>query len=204
MGEQAGYGTEEVLQGIIESLPLRVFWKDRELRYLGCNSRFSRDAGLKSPQALVGKTDLDMPWKEQAEAYRADDEQVMASGVARLNYEEPQTTSEGATIWLRTSKVPLYDGDRGVVGILGIYEEITELRLTQEAEQRSKRALRLLSACNSALVHATDEADLLTEICRLAVEAGGYRMGRGGFAEHSGGRLGRLERCDQPVRIAAA
>ena len=184
MGEQAGYGTEEVLQGIIESLPLRVFWKDRELRYLGCNSRFSRDAGLKSPQALVGKTDFDMPWKEQAEAYRADDEQVMASGVARLNYEEPQTTSEGATIWLRTSKVPLYDGDRGVVGILGIYEEITELRLTQEAEQRSKRALRLLSACNSALVHATDEADLLTEICRLAVEAGGYRMAWVGFAEH--------------------
>jgi PAS domain S-box-containing protein len=55
--------SKNLLQLVIESVPSRVFWKDRDLRYLGCNTRFAKDAGLASPGELTGKTDLEMPWK---------------------------------------------------------------------------------------------------------------------------------------------
>ena len=84
-----------MLQLIIESIPARVFWKDDDLRYLGCNTLFARDAGLEHPQQLLGKDDFAMGWKDQADLYRADDRQVMESRRAKLNIIEPQTTPGG-------------------------------------------------------------------------------------------------------------
>lgn len=173
-----------LLQTIIESIPIRVFWKDREGYYLGCNSRFAQDSGFRKPSDLIGKNDADMVWKDQADLYRADDRKVMESNTAKLNYEEPQTTPDGKQIWLRTSKVPLQNAHGDVIGILGIYEEITDLKQAEAAQKRLNRALRLLGACNSALIHVDSERRLLTKICRLAVDVGGYRMAWVGFAEH--------------------
>jgi PAS domain S-box-containing protein len=115
-----------LLQTIIDTTPLRVFWKDRECRYLGCNPAFARDAGKSHPGELIGKDDYQMGWAPEADLYRADDRRVMAAGEARLNFEEPQTTPDGRQIWLRTSKVPLYDRLGEVMGVLGVYEDITE------------------------------------------------------------------------------
>ncbi|MEN6436995.1 MAG: transporter substrate-binding domain-containing protein [Syntrophobacter sp.] len=122
-----------MLQLIIESIPVRVFWKDRDLRYLGCNTLFAQDAGLSHPWQLLGQDDFAMGWKEQAELYRADDLGVIKSGVPRMNIVEPQTTPTGSTIWLNTSKVPLRLPDGEILGILGVYEDITERRQTAEA-----------------------------------------------------------------------
>ncbi len=125
--------TTNTLQLIIESIPVRVFWKDRELRFSGCNTLFARDAGLSRPEQLLGLDDFAMGWKEQAELYRQDDLQVMESGLPKINIIEPQTTPTGAKIWLNTSKVPLRLHDGEVIGVLGVYEDITEHRLTAEA-----------------------------------------------------------------------
>lgn len=180
-----------LLQNIIESIPMRVFWKDRESRYLGCNAQFAHDAGESSAGDVVGKTDYDLGWKEQAELYRADDHAVMFSGAARLSYEEPQTTPDGKTIWLRTSKVPLRDAEQEVIGVLGVYEDITEYHAAKTAAARLERALRLLSKCNMLLVHAEEESALLFDICRLAVDIGGYRMAWVGLAENDAGKTVR-------------
>ena len=136
--------SRNLLQSIIDNAPIRVFWKDRESRYLGCNPAFAQDAGLQTPADLIGRDDFAMGWAEQAEIYRADDRQVMASGVARMNYEEPQTTPDGRTIWLRTSKVPLQDASGRVVGVLGIYDDITERKNTQLALQQRDQYQRAL------------------------------------------------------------
>lgn len=174
---------QELLQRIVESVPIRVFWKDRDSRYLGCNTLFARGAGLNCPNELIGKTDFEMGWKSQAELYRADDKRVMESGIPKLIYEEPQTGPHGETVWLRTSKVPLRDADQRIIGVLGIYEDITEHKQAEQNQKRLTRAIRLLSDCNHALVHAEEENKLLSDVCRLAVETGGYLMAWVGFAE---------------------
>jgi len=124
--------SRDLLRTIIDTAPVRVFWKDQGLRYLGCNAAFAHDAGMPSPQDLIGKDDYQMGWAAQADLYRADDRAVMASGIAQLFYEEPQTTPQGQTIWLRTSKVPLKNQANETIGILGIYEDISERKLLDE------------------------------------------------------------------------
>ena len=139
-----------MLLAVLDTIPIRIFWKDRNLVYLGCNTLFARDAGKASPQEVIGRTDHDMGWREQAEIYRADDQRVIESGQAKIGYEEPQSTPGGSTIWLRTSKVPLRDTAGSVIGVLGVYEDITDekqvemvLRAAKEAAEQASQAKSL-------------------------------------------------------------
>jgi len=129
------------LRHIIDTIPARVFWKDRESVYLGCNSAFARDAGLESPDKLVGLTDYDLSWAEtEAELYRVDDREVMEEGIERLNYEEHQT-QEGGQLWLSTSKVPIRDAAGEVIGVLGAYQDITSRKELEEERARLTTAI---------------------------------------------------------------
>ena len=124
--------SKNLLQLVLDTIPVRVFWKDKELNYLGCNKSFATDAGFKTPQQLVGLSDFDMGWKEQANLYRSDDITVIRTGQQKISYEEPQTTPNGNSIWLRTSKTPLLDSNGKVIGILGTYDDITESKKARE------------------------------------------------------------------------
>lgn len=131
--------SREMLEMVLNTIPVRVFWKDRDSKYLGCNQAFAQDAGFASPADILGRNDYQMGWVEQAEIYRLDDRSVIESGQAKLNYEEPQSTPEGGRIWLRTSKIPLRDLDGNIRGLLGTYEDITE-------KKRAEEEIRLLNA----------------------------------------------------------
>lgn len=181
-------GSLALLGEIIENIPVRIFWKDRECRYLGCNNAFALDAGLSAPDDIIGKDDFRLAWKEQAEIYRADDRSVMASGIPKLNYDEPQTTPDGRKIWLRTSKVPLRDESGNVTGILGIYEDITSRKKTELEANNANRALRAISACNELIFRSGSEQELLQAFCALIVQAGGYRMSWIGYARNDPGK----------------
>lgn len=132
---------EDVLRAIIDHLPYRVFWKDRDLRYLGCNQSFAEDCGHAGPSTVIGKNDYDMPWStEQADLYRSCDETVMSAGTPQVNIEEPQLRPDGTEVTLLTSKVPLRDAEGRVYGVLGVYFDISD-RKRMEDDLRSARAL---------------------------------------------------------------
>jgi rsbT co-antagonist protein RsbR len=121
-----------IYQLVLDTMPLSIFWKDPEnLSYLGCNRQFARDAGRDSAASMLGATDSDMIWAPEAELYRSDDRAVLESGQARINYEEPQTRDDGTEAWLRTSKIPLHAADGTLLGVLGLYEDITERKRTE-------------------------------------------------------------------------
>ncbi len=124
--------SEQMLRLVIDTIPVRVFWKDWNGRYLGCNRALAQDAGKKAPDEVVGRTDDDLAWADFAEKYREDDRSVMDAGEARLNFEEPVVSPQGEMRVVRTSKVPLRDDDDKVVGLLGLYEDITERRRAEE------------------------------------------------------------------------
>jgi len=136
------FESRQMLQLVLDNIPQRIFWKDRNLTYLGCNRPFAEDSGLTVPASLVGKTDFEMSWRETAGLYRADDAQVMETGEPKLNYEEPQNRPDGSMLWLRTSKVPLHDADGRVKGVLGMYEDITERKQIESALKSSEEQLR--------------------------------------------------------------
>jgi len=142
--EEELYQSRQMLQSILDTIPQRVFWKDRNISYLGCNQAFAIDAGLKDPAEIIGKNDYELAWRETAELYRADDKLVMEHETPRLNFEEPQNRPDGSLLWLRSNKLPLRDREGKVIGVIGTYEDITE-RKQDEAER-----MRLMTAIEQA------------------------------------------------------
>lgn len=122
-----------LLESIISSIPYSIFWKDENLNYLGCNQSFAQDAGKASPAEIIGKCDYDMPWsKAESDSFRQYDRAIMKSGVGKSNIEETQQQADGRVSVLLTSKVPLKNDANQVIGILGIYTDITEFKNAQK------------------------------------------------------------------------
>lgn len=172
--EQALSRQNQLLQTILASIPVRVFWKDVDLCYLGGNAAFASDAGLSAPGMLIGQDDHAMPWREQAEGYRADDRWVIESGQAKLAYEELLIRPGGHKVWLQTSKVPLRNEQGEVMGVLGVYDDITALKETELQLRQLNRLYAVLDNINEAIVRSHDQMALLSACCRIAVEQGGF------------------------------
>jgi PAS domain S-box-containing protein len=159
---------EDMLATVLDAIPVRVFWKDRAGRYLGCNTPFARDAGVATIADVLGKTDHDFTWHPQAERYRGDDQAVISTGEPILSYEEPQTAPDGAELWLRTTKLPLRDGAGAVIGVLGIYEDMTarkreeKERLAFEVQLQHAQKLESLGLLAGTIAH--DFNNLLTAV----------------------------------------
>jgi PAS domain S-box-containing protein len=140
--EDALRTSQQVLEGIINAIPARVFWKDRNLVYLGCNAAFAHDAGFADPKDIIGKDDYQMGWHAQADLYRGDDRQVIESGCHKLLIEEPQLTPEGNTITLLTNKIPLCNSHGEISGVIGTYLDITERKKIEEEKERLLNELK--------------------------------------------------------------
>jgi len=145
-----------MLSVVLDTIPIRVFWKDCESRYLGCNLLFAEDAGLTSPQDIVGTTDHELVWKEHAETYQKADREVLESIRAKMNFEEEMRINTKRELrWVRTSKVPLLDPQGALIGVMGCYEDITEERKADEALRKSEDALRESETRFRALAEST-------------------------------------------------
>lgn len=131
-----------MMRQVLDTIPDRVFWKDRDLRYLGGNQAFCHDAGKNDPEELIGLTDFDMPWStSETDLYRDDDLAVMKNNQPRFNYEEYQTVASGKKSLVRTNKIPLKSASGEVIGLLGVYQDITEAYITQQRLKENEERL---------------------------------------------------------------
>ena len=156
--------SENMLQAVLDNFPGVVFWKDRQSNYLGCNLSFASGAGLKNPAEIVGKTDHEMPWAStEAMNYLNDDRAVMESGKGRLHIIETQHQSDGQVIWLNTSKLPLRDSTGQVIGVIGISNDISTLKMAEQELINTNKELVLQNEVKQKqaleLVHARDKAE---------------------------------------------
>ncbi|MGF6570493.1 PAS domain S-box-containing protein/diguanylate cyclase (GGDEF) domain-containing protein [Paraburkholderia fungorum] len=138
--------SNQMLEAVIDNIPQRIFWKDEESRYLGCNMAFARDAGLAYPEQVVGKSDADLPWRAFSEMLHKHDKEVMSTSMPKMNF-EVDFVIDGVHRTTITSKLPFTDGDGRVIGVLGSYTDITE-------RKRADLALRLQSRALDASVNA--------------------------------------------------
>lgn len=137
----SGSENKIVLENIINSLPSRIFWKDRRSYFLGCNKAFALDAGLQNTNDIIGKTDYEMPWKAYAKQYIQDDAYVIGSKKNKPDYEEKHIRFDGVERTMLVTKVPMLDPEENVIGLLGIYTDITEMtRVYKELEEYKHKA----------------------------------------------------------------
>jgi len=116
----------EILSQILDTLSARLFWKDRDSRFIGCNKRFAEDAGVDDPKEFVGRSDYFFYHPEIAAAFREDDAEVMFTGQAKLGILEKIVKDGGQVLWLETNKWPLRNAEGEIVGVIGMYQDVTE------------------------------------------------------------------------------
>jgi PAS domain S-box-containing protein len=137
LAQQALAESREMLRSVLDNVPVGVFWKDRASVYLGCNRHFAELNGAGSPEEIIGLKDGDLAPLEESLRYRAEDQRVIAAGETWLNTEQFSVDRGGNRRWIRTSKVPLRDAHGQIIGVLGIDEDFTHRKSSEEALRAS-------------------------------------------------------------------
>jgi len=160
--EAALFNSEQMLRLVLDTIPQRVFWKDKNLKYLGCNKSLAEDCGYQKPEELIGLDDYATASAQTADLYRADDLEVMEKDIPKLRYEEPQIRPDGTQAWLMTSKVPMHDAEGRVIGVLGTYEDITDRKKAAKAVLESElKYHRLIDSMPDGYYRSTPDGKFL-------------------------------------------
>ncbi|MGA2938643.1 MAG: PAS domain S-box protein, partial [Syntrophobacteraceae bacterium] len=191
------FNSRQMLRSVLDNIPQRVFWKDRNSVFLGCNKPLAMDAGYEDPNELVGKTDYEHASAATADLFRADDREVMESARPKMNYEEPQIRPDGSQAWLITSKVPMYDRDGQVIGVLGTYADITERKLMEEEIRQTNAYLENIFENSPDGIGIVDNHGRFIRWNKMAEDLTGYTFeemkGKSGFDVYADkGELGKM------------
>lgn len=127
---------ERMLLLILDTIPVRVFWKNLAGKYLGCNIHFAKAAGFKTIQEVISKSDHDLCWKLNAKQFQAQDALVVKERSQIINMEMLQKDCSNEERWIEINKVPLMDGNQRIIGVLGTSYDVTPKKKAQEERDR--------------------------------------------------------------------
>lgn len=125
------------LNNIVENVPASIYWKDVNSVILGGSKLHTELTGFSDSKAVVGKTDYDFAWKDQAERIIENDRFVMKNKQMLSFEERAKLPDNGIHIFL-TQKSPLKGKLGEVIGVLGVSIDITELKNTQKKLKKAK------------------------------------------------------------------
>jgi two-component system, OmpR family, aerobic respiration control sensor histidine kinase ArcB len=135
-----------MLQNLIALYPGHMYWKDTEGRFLGCNNNVARTLGHSSPKDIVGKRNNDLFDAKLAAISDQIDKEVCTLGEEKYHEETGFSSDQQPAIYL-TKKVPLFDDQGNIIGILGASFDITErkkmeedLKIARDKAEASNRA----------------------------------------------------------------
>lgn len=165
--------SEALYESLVQSLPQNVFRKDRDGRITFVNRRYCVALG-RSFDELLGKTDFDLFPRELAEKYVHDDREVMAAG-RTLEVTERHRLPDGRTIHVHVVKTPVFDAGGQVIGVQGIFWDVTEQVDAEESLARSERRYRQLAEATMDGIIVVDAAGRVTLFNPAAERLFGYR-----------------------------
>jgi PAS domain S-box-containing protein len=135
--EQAG-SERDLLRTLIDTIPDRIYFKDRKSRFLRVNAAQAEALGLSSPREATGRTDLDFFSTDFARGTLAAEQELMASGTPQVGQVEHDP---GSDRWYLSTRVPTRDGSGEVVGLVGLSKDITESKRQEKAHEKALAAL---------------------------------------------------------------
>ncbi len=140
--EQKIRSERKLLRILIDNLPDTIYFKDTEARKLISNKVDLLLQGVSNEEEVLGKTDLELYNSKNACIGYDQDLEILATGKSIINYEETFTTNDGRLLWLLTSKIPIYDDSKKIIGILGIGRDITKRKLTEQQLESVNKELQ--------------------------------------------------------------
>jgi len=123
---------------LMDFIPAGIYLKDRDLKYLAVNKAFCNLVG-KQPSDIVGRTNADILSKSEADKYLVHELNVLNSGRDIESQEIKVTDCDNNARWLSISIVPLHDDKAGVIGLIGMAQDTTELHLSRQQLMQSDK-----------------------------------------------------------------
>jgi PAS domain S-box-containing protein len=147
---------QKLLKTLVDLMPSFVYVKDCESRFLMVNKACAQYMGASSPNEMIGKTDFDFYDQESSAAFLSDEQDVL-KGISLLNKIEYGNTPNNTQSILLTNKIPFFDSEGNIIGLVGISYDITELKHTEEAlikaKEKAEESDRLKSAFLANMGH---------------------------------------------------
>jgi two-component system, NtrC family, sensor kinase len=165
---------EKFLNSIINNIPAMIFIKEAsELRFVRVNTVGEELLGLSTAQ-LIDKNDYDFFPKEQADFFTSKDHEVLNTGsVLTIPEEVIDTRLKGKRI-LHTRKVPIFDDSGRPTFLLGISDDITELKQAEAALQETETRLQTLFDAAAELIFVIDPDGIIQMVNRRVIDQSGY------------------------------
>jgi PAS domain S-box-containing protein len=117
---------EALLNSLISTIPDRIYFKDRQSRFVKINESQAKRFGLKQASDAIGKTDFDMFTEPHARQAFEDEQRIMSTGEPLIGQDEKETWPDGRITWASSTKVPLRDAEGRIYGLVGVSRDVTE------------------------------------------------------------------------------
>lgn len=162
----------DISQVILERMPQKVFCKDLHLRYIFCNRAYADDHH-RTPQEIRGKTDYELFPRDLAQKYRRDDKKVLDE--KKPAHLEETYIHNGQPRIVHTYKTPLRDNQRNIIGLLGIFWDITHHRHIEDLLAQSTRNHHMLVETANSIILRMDTRGNIVYFNTFAERFFGYR-----------------------------
>jgi two-component system CheB/CheR fusion protein len=150
--EDALFHERYLLNSLLRSVPDAIYFKDARGRFIRFNHAMAARLGVADPAEVIGKTAADLPDYDTAMALHREDEAVLRSGQPQHDRLEPRSTAAGSEAWDMVTRLPLFDRDRAVVGVIAIFRDVTEqVRAKAKIDQEIRRRDQFLAMLSHEL-----------------------------------------------------
>ncbi|MBC7974130.1 MAG: PAS domain-containing protein, partial [Myxococcales bacterium] len=137
--EDALFHERYLLNSLLSSVPDAIYFRDTRGRFIRTNPAAAMRLGLADPALAVGKTPFELPNQQAALGLHHQDEEVLRTGTAQHYKLEDRTRGDGTPGWDLATRLPLLDKGQEVVGVIGIFRDVTAQK---RAEEKSQEAVR--------------------------------------------------------------
>jgi len=172
--ESALRRNQSELQVLFNLMPAMIWFKDTQNGILRVNEQVAQAAG-KSVAEIEGKSALEI-YPRTAAKFFADDLEVIRSRAPKLEIIETLENRDGTEYWVQTDKVPYFDENHNVIGLVVMARDITERKQQELKILRLSRIRAVTGGISSAMLRLHDRDELLQEACRVAATEGVFPL----------------------------
>jgi PAS domain S-box-containing protein len=131
----------DLWRALLDNSPDKIYFKDRQSRFVKASKAMVVQFGIGSPEALVGKTDFDFFTDAHARPAFEDEQKIIRTGQPMIDMEEREAWNDGRVTWVSSTKLPWLDDQGKIIGIMGISRDITQRKRAEESNARLATAV---------------------------------------------------------------